>query len=146
MGIISSLFYFWETFYNPTQFLYNSCYSLHSLLPKSCRMLIFSCTKSEALHMWHILGFIPPNLAEKYIIFVAWAWKSMSWHYCLEVRRMRPISLRKNSSYCYLLNMCDEVLVVLRGKADTLDVFSGDMTDCIPAEVPSLLKTDILDQ
>ena len=37
--------------------------------------------------------------------------------------------------------MCDEVLVVLRGKADTLDVFSGDMTDCIPAEVPSLLKT-----
>ena len=42
--------------------------------------------------------------------------------------------------------MCDEVLVVLRGKADTLDVFSGDMTDCIPAEVPSLSKTDILDQ
>ena len=53
---------------------------------------------------------------------------------------------KKNSSHCYLLNMCDEVLVVLRGRADTLEVFSGDMTDCIPAEVPSLLKTDILDQ
>lgn len=40
----------------------------------------------------------------------------------------------------YLLSMCVEVLVVLRGSADTLDVFSGDMTDCIPELLPSLLK------
>lgn len=34
--------------------------------------------------------------------------------------------------------MCDEVLVVLRGRVETLDVFSGDMTDCIPAVLASL--------
>lgn len=30
-----------------------------------------------------------------------------------------------------LRNMWDEVLVVLLGRAETLDVFSGDITDCI---------------
>ena len=34
--------------------------------------------------------------------------------------------------------MCDDVLVVLRGRVETLDVFSGDMTDCIPAVLASL--------
>ena len=36
-------------------------------------------------------------------------------------------------SNIYLLNMCDDVLVVLLGNADTLEVFNGDITDCIPA-------------
>ena len=36
---------------------------------------LFSRTLSEALHMWPILGFIPPNLAEKYIIFFSLSMK-----------------------------------------------------------------------
>ena len=70
MFSLTSPFYFWETFYNLAQFLYNSRYSLHNLFPKSHKMLIFfPPTLSEALHTWTILGFIPPNLAEKYIKF-----------------------------------------------------------------------------
>lgn len=34
--------------------------------------------------------------------------------------------------------MWDEVLVVLLGKAETLDVFSGDITDCIVDAFASL--------
>ena len=48
------------------------------------------------------------------------------------------INITFNKLLVYLLNMCDEVLVVLRGSADTFDVLSGDITDCIPELFPSL--------
>lgn len=48
------------------------------------------------------------------------------------------INITFNKLLVYLLNMCDEVLVVLRGSADTFDVLSGDITDCIPVLFPSL--------
>lgn len=45
-----------------------------------------------------------------------------------------------------LRNMCDDVLVVLRGRVETLEVFSGDMTDCMPAVFASFKDCPVVER